>query len=51
MKRNVPFLAIIRHGITEEIILEVNGSSAVTSFQNSSLTFSFTHDIKTGQFG
>ena len=44
-------LSIIRHVITEEIILEMNGSFAVTSFQNPSLTFSFTHEIKTGKFG
>ena len=49
MKRNVPFLAIIIHGITEEIILEMNGSSAVT-FQNPSFTFSFTHEIKIERF-
>ena len=28
-----------------------NESSVVTSFQNPSLTFSFTHEIKTGKFG
>ena len=44
-------MAVIRHGITEGIIHEMNGSSAVSSVQNPSLTFSFIHEIKTGEFG
>ena len=46
-RMNVPFLAVIRHGITEGIIHVMNASS----IQNPSLTFSFIHEIKTGKFG
>ena len=49
-ERNVFVMALIRHGITEQIIHGVNRSSAVTSLiRNISLTSLFTHVIKTAK--